>query len=156
MLRFLLSTVVLLVIAAAQAPLGAAAQSSVTLPLDFVATCFDEPVAISGEFTIIAENGFLNPTGGSFGHFTFLESGTGVGLETGTTYTLHGVTSTGFYFRDPGEFHRTASTSTFVQTWVLVPENGGKPLSFQETTVVTFNAEGELVSFKFLGDPDCQ
>jgi hypothetical protein len=44
----------------------------------------------------------------------------------------------------------------FVQTWVLVPQGEGTPLSCHATPVAVFNAQGELVSFQFVGDADSQ
>jgi hypothetical protein len=107
---------------------------------------------VSGEWTLVSTS-TTNPTGGSSAHFTFILSGTGVGTQSGTVYRLQGVSATGDYFRD---FPHTADFFMFVQPWVLVPEDGGKPLTSQETLVAVFNAQGELVSFQFVGDPDCQ
>jgi hypothetical protein len=134
----------------------ASADTSVTTsPFNFIAFCPDEQIDVSGEWTLVSTSTF-NPTGGSSGHFTFVLSGTGVGTESGTVYSLQGVSNTSGYFRDEGKFSRTADFFMFVQTGILVPEGGGKPLSFQEALVAVFNAQGELVSFQFVGDADCQ
>jgi hypothetical protein len=150
------SALVLVVLLGARAQ-PASAETSVVVkePFSFVTTCPGEEVAITGEETVI-QTGTVNPTGGSSAHFTFILSGTGVGPESGTFYRLQGVSASGFYFRDAGEFPGTADFSMFVQTWVLVPTGAGTPLSFQETLVAVFNAQGELVSFQFVGDADCQ
>jgi hypothetical protein len=150
-----ITSLALAVLLAAHAQAASAKTTATTSPFNFVATCPSEQIALSGEETII-QSGTVNPTGGSSAHFTFILSGMGVGTESGTVYRLQGVSATGFYFRDLREFPRTADLFMFVQTWVLVPEGGGQPLSFQETLVAVFNAQGELVSFQFVGDADCQ
>jgi hypothetical protein len=119
-----------------------------------VLTCPDELVILNGESTFLAHF-TVNATGGLSSEFRFLlDDVTGVGAESGTIYAVHGVTTTrstgpGF-FLDPV----TADVFRFVQTWLLLPEGGGKPLSFQETLVAVFNPDFELVAFHFT-DPEC-
>jgi hypothetical protein len=145
---------------AGAAPAAASAQAVTettmfTIPLDNVAlTCPDEVVILSGEATVLF-HGTINATGGQSAHFRFLlDDVTAVGAESGTVYAVQGVTTTGFtmpgLFLDPV----TADVTRFVQTWLLVPEGGGKPLSFQETTIAVFNPDFELVAFHFT-DPQC-
>jgi hypothetical protein len=119
-----------------------------------VLTCPDELVILNGESTFLAHF-TINATGGASTEFRFLlDDVTGVGAESGTIYAVHGVTTTGStgpgFFLDPV----TATVSRFVQTWLLLPEGGGKPLSFQETLVAVFNPDFELVAFHFT-EPEC-
>jgi hypothetical protein len=150
-----ITTIALAVLFGARAQPASADTSVTTSPFDFIAICPNEQIAVSGEYTLVSTS-TTNPTGGSSARGTFILSGTGVGTESGTVYTLRGVSGSGFYFRDEREFPRTADFFMLVQTGVLVPEGGGEPLSFQETLVAVFNAQGELVSFQFVGDADCQ
>jgi hypothetical protein len=150
-----ITAVALAALFGARAEPASAATTVVTEPFSFVANCPSEQIALSGEETVI-QSGTVNPTGGSSAHFTFVLAGTGVGTESGTVYRLQGVSASGFYFRDERDFARTADFFMFVQTWVLVPKDGGEPLSFQETLIAVFNAQGELVSFQFVGHADCQ
>jgi hypothetical protein len=155
-LAFLFVTAVALALFFGARAQPASAETTVTTsPFSFIAICPSEQIAVTGEYTLVSTSS-TNPTGGSSAHFTFVLSGGGVGTERGTAYTLQGVSASGFYFRDERDFSRTADFFMFVQTGVLVPEGGGEPLSFQETLVAVFNAQGDLVSFQFVGGAQCQ
>jgi hypothetical protein len=142
---FALAALVALVAAPAALAGAVTNTTKTTIDLDFTASCPNEQIAIDSTATFII-TATSNPTGGLSGHLNFILSGSGVGLDSGTVYSLHGVSGSLSYFRDEREFSATANVFMFVQTEVLVREGGGKPLSFQETLVAVFNANQELVS----------
>jgi hypothetical protein len=153
-----LTLVVAAVVGGAAGPARAQAVTETTTFTSFfdnaVLTCPDELVILNGEATVVAHV-TVNATGGSTSMFRFLlDDVTGVGAESGTVYAVQGVTTTGStspgFFLDPAR----ADVNRFAQTWVLLPEGGGKPLSFQETTVAVFNPDFELVAFHFT-EPEC-
>jgi hypothetical protein len=114
-----------------------------------VLTCPSEEVRFDGTASVVSHS-TLNPSGGFTARLVFdLRGVTAVEVSTGTPYRVVGVTSTGF------SFDRGASTSTFVQTWTLVPLGGGDTLSFQEVLVVVFDSSGELVALISNGPREC-
>lgn len=135
---------------------GAAAAISTRTTTDLtgtVLTCPREPVVLSGTETVLATD-----TLASAGHrtirFVFNLSGvTAVGQSSGSTFRVAGVTVSGSTF-ELGPV-ASASTSTFVRTWMLVPTSGGTPLSFHEVLTVIFSADGSLAAIASHGSPDC-
>jgi hypothetical protein len=119
-----------------------APQSASTSPpgevfhFEFVLQCPDEQVAVSDEELLVVER-----IGGQTTHITSLISGTGIGLDTGTTYKLQGT----------GTFtsaSHAAGVFVSVQRVMLVPEDGGKALASGHTTIIVLNAKGEFTAFK--------
>jgi hypothetical protein len=156
----LLGLILILAVISSGVPGVARAQASTqttistTLLTNFTYACPDELVFLSGEATVLVHN-TRTATGKEISSFTFrLDDVTAVGAESGTVYTVQGVQASGFigpfFFLDPA----TAALSRFVETWVLLPEGGGKPLSFQQTFVLVLNPDLELVAFH-LTDPEC-
>jgi hypothetical protein len=123
--------------------------------LDFTGadlTCPEEHVIFDGVGTeLIAA--VTTPTGVRASAFVFNLTGiTAVGKTSGTVYRVVGVTATGG--TDSVGVSR-ATTYRFVQTWLLVPVGRGETLSFHEVDQVTWDANGNLVSFVFnLGECD--
>lgn len=121
-----------------------------------VLACPLENVVFSGSASYVESSTFKElPTGDqTTGTFLFNLGGvTATGETTGTDYRVVGVTSTGFSFSFAGL--ATADVSRFVQTWLLLPSGGGKPLSFHQVLTAIFNASGQLVAFVVQGPTDC-
>jgi hypothetical protein len=117
-----------------------------------VLTCSSEDVVFSGTGT---ESGIfvLTPSSVRAIHLTFNLSGvTAVGLTTGTHYRVNGVTTTTSTFAAP---EPRADANSWIQTWLLVPEGGGRPLSFHEVMITVFDASGNLVSLVWRQPRDC-
>jgi hypothetical protein len=138
--------VVLLAVVAAQPALSSPPGDVVDFQ-DF-ALCPDEEVEVNGQEIVVVSNNSTTPRGRLIHHVTILVSGSAVGFETGSTYTLRGVLNFG---SNSGE----SEVFTLVATWQLLPDNGGKPLSLQQVEVIVINAQGEFTAFKHLGDPEC-
>ena len=117
-----------------------------------VLTCSTEDVVFSGTGT---ESGVfvLTPSTVRAIHLTFNLSGvTAVGLTTGTNYRVTGVTTTTSTFAAPKP---RADANSWIQTWLLVPEGGGRPLTFHEVMITVFDANGDLVSSVWQEPRDC-
>jgi hypothetical protein len=120
---------------------------------DTVLACPNENVVFSGVATI-TETDVTTPSGERIGTFLFqLSDVTAVGQTSGRKFRVVGVTATGFSF-PIGTLH-DADTSRFVQTWLLVPIDGGAPLSFHEILILVFDANGDLAALVSQGPSDC-
>jgi hypothetical protein len=144
---------VLVALSSASGAATLAASTTTTVVTGTVLTCPAENVVLTGVETVLAID-----TGTASGHRTtqFVFNLRGVratGQTSGTTYSVNGVSVVGSTFAIGGA--NSASTSTFVQTWLLVPSGGGKPLSFHEVLTVIYNASGALVAVVSQGPADC-
>ena len=142
MKRFLKALALTAVVAAVAAPAGFAG-AGVTVThgtVDLtgaVLSCPDENVVFTGTASFLS-TARATPGGQSGGQFLFNLNGvTAVGQTSGTRYTVVGVTSTGI----------TTRSFMSVQTWLLLPVGGGKPLSFLHLLTHIVNANGESVAF---------
>jgi hypothetical protein len=123
-----------------------------------VLTCPSENVVFSGLSTW-SSTGFVHEIGNGTGfssHGTLifnLNGVTAVGQTSGTQYRVTGVTATGFSFTFGAA--DTADVDRFVQTWMLVPVSGGKPLSFHEIFIVIFGPADQPILFFHQGPRDC-
>lgn len=118
-----------------------------------VLTCPTEQVVFSGTATTVSTSVITPSLRRSDTFVTNLSGLTAVGQTTGTVYRVTGVTHASFSDAIGGE--TKATTSTFVQTWLLVPTGGGTTLSFQEILTATFDPEDELVKLIFHQAGEC-
>jgi hypothetical protein len=137
-------------------PASARATHTLRATVDFTGTvlaCPAENVIFSGSATL-TETATSTPTGKSVAHLLVnLQGLTAVGDSSGAKYRVVGVTSTGFGFSIGTP--QTADTSRFTQTWLLVPLDGGAPLSFREVLTIVHNANGDLVALVSHPPADC-
>jgi hypothetical protein len=118
-----------------------------------VLACSSENVALSGIETVLATD-TITASGHRATQLVFnLRGVTATGLSSGTHFRVTGVTVTGSSFAT-GTL-ATASTSRFVQTWLLLPIGGGPPLSFHEVLTLIYDANGSLASIASQGPSDC-
>lgn len=116
-------------------------------------TCPNENIVLAGRETVLAINTSA-PSGIHTIHLVFnLRGVTATGVTSGTAYSVTGVSVSGSTF-SIGPL-ATASTSTFVQTWLLVSRTGGEPLSFHEVLTVIYDANGSLAASVARGPSDC-
>lgn len=121
-----------------------------------VLSCPLENVVFSGAASYVESSTFKVLSTGDKTTGTFvlnLRGVTATGETSGTEYRVVGVTSTGFSFSFGGL--ATADVSRFVQTWLLLPSGGGRPLSFHQVLIATFNANGQLAALVSQGPADC-
>jgi hypothetical protein len=118
-----------------------------------VLTCPTENVIFNGTATSV-ETVVVTPTQVRLFAFTTNLNGlTAVGVTSGTLYRVTGVTTGAA--TDAILPQTRSTTSTSIQTWLLIPEGGGKPLSFKETLKVTWDANGNLVNLFLLQPGGC-
>lgn len=119
-----------------------------------VLSCPSETVRFSGAATLLQTQSTTTPSGEQIATYVFNLTGVSAfGQTSNTQYRVVGATAGGFSFSiGTGS---AADTSRFVQTWLLLPASGGKPLSFHEVLTVIYNANGELASFVSQGPADC-
>lgn len=121
-----------------------------------VLECSTDTVTLSGAYRF-TETGFLNqlPNGTWFSHGSLsfaLEGVTGVGAS-GTSYRVVGATHLGYGFVfGPASSGRDVEDST--ETWTLVPNGGGRPLSFREHFVFVVTPSGSTTLVDH-GSSDC-
>jgi hypothetical protein len=109
-----------------------------------VLECSTDTVVLSGSYRY-TESGFVNQLGNgtwfSRGTLSFDLAGVlGTGAS-GVSYRLVGATSVGYAFF----FGATSSgidVEHWTQTWLLLPQSGGPPLSFRETFVLVVMPNG--------------
>lgn len=121
-----------------------------------VLDCSTDTVTLTGVYRY-TESGFVNqlPDGSWFSHgslsFT-LKGVTGSGTS-GTSYRVVGATHLGYGF-----IFGSASPGTDVEdsteTWTLVPDGGGTPLSFRENLVFVVTPSGSTTLVDH-GPSDC-
>ena len=118
-----------------------------------VIPCSTENIVFSGTATVTSVS-VVTPQFVRVDTITFNLAGvTAVGETTGTAYRVTGVTTSSF---SDAIFGKTkATTDTFVQTWQLVPLDGGRPLSFQEVLHLTFDPDDNLVILASKEPRDC-
>lgn len=118
--------------------------------------CPTDTVALTGGYQY-TENGFVKQVGNDtwFSHGTLsfhLDGVTGLGTS-GVSYRLVGATSVAYSF-----FFGSASPGTDVehstQAWLLVPSDGGTPLSFRENFVFVVTPSG-ATTLVDRGPSDC-
>ena len=112
-------------------------------------TCSSETLVLQGTVTISGRTVFY-PGRLLFEHFVDMTDGTAVGESSGTVYRIKGVQTNKF-----GGTVRSASVDKEVVTFLAVPVDGGKPLSFHMIEIFIFNPGGELVNFKFDQRGEC-